>query len=150
MVCNRATSPSTSQRGQLPSPRNKSSLQPDLLEFNLASRREKSSYQTCFRQTKLKFIIGKAQRVTLCAKTYFLDRMCHLLHVKTAAPIIFYVNPRAGGQAQRSCFRASTAVNAPGKQSCSLDCHIPATVPRFFSCRVIARLLLWAFSCHSG
>lgn len=40
MVCNRATSPSSSQRGQLSPLRNKFSLQPDQLEFNLAAQRE--------------------------------------------------------------------------------------------------------------
>lgn len=40
MVCNRATSPSSSQGGQLSTLRNKFGQQPDLQEFNLATGAE--------------------------------------------------------------------------------------------------------------
>lgn len=119
MVCNRATSPSTSQGGQLPSLRNESTAARST-GVSFGNSQGKPSYQTCFQQTKLRFIIGEAQQITFCAKTYFFDtEWCHLMHVKTAAPIIFYVSPHTGGEAQLSYFPALMAVNTPGKRSLS-------------------------------
>lgn len=154
MVCNIATSPSNSQGRQLSLLRNKFSLQPGLLEFNLATGRVLiSRSQTCFQQTKLRFKLNKSHSLP---KTYFLwHRMCHLMHVKTAAPYYFQCKPTRRRRSAVVLFSSFNGGQHSRKavfffHSCSLDWHIPTTVPCFFSSRVIACLLLWACSCHNG
>lgn len=141
MVCNRATSPSTSRAGQLSS---LTSVWSQIYWSLIWQPAEKLLFPNLLPVSKTN-IHHQAQQITFCAKSHFVDKNCDIWGASNQPLLWILCKPT---HLWRGTAVPYSSFDDQDLRKAAFLCHPPhilATVPYFFSCQVTASPLLVGF-----